>query len=355
MEIELQVLKKDTLALCPKGPSLYQKARKYLGDLIKPEAYQSMIELTTPVCEDLKEVKDFLSDKLKLLAALAKEEGVILWAASLHPFSLAEDQKIWKKPRYKKIFSELQIVGQRFIAQGLHIHLGMPDVQTAITAYNQLRLFLPLLLALSTSSPFYEGQATGLYSYRSKLFEALPLAGLPRAFTSWEEFSGLVETLKRLNIIQSIRDLWWDIRLQPSLGTVEIRVYDVPCYFEDLLSLVALTQALGRYLLEHPLPSLPDEILAYQKWQAARHGLEGRFIDPQSLSVRTYREELLSILQKIEPTMEELGVEEYKEPLQNIVVRGTGAEVMIKLYQEGLSFSEMIHLIIQKFWSQSGA
>ncbi len=351
MEIELQVLEKETLALCPKGPCLYQKAQKHLGDLIKPEAYQSMIELTTPVCDDLKEVENFLSGKLKLLAALAEEEGLILWAASLHPFSLAKDQEVWEKPRYEKIFSELQIVGRRFIAQGLHIHLGMPDVQTAIIAYNQLRLYLPLLLALSTSSPFYEGQATGLYSYRSKLFEALPLAGLPRAFASWEEFSCLVETLKRLNIIQSIRDLWWDIRLQPSLGTVEVRVYDVPCYFKDILSLVALTQGLARYLLEYPLPSLPDEILAYQKWQVARHGLEGRFVDPQTLSVRTYREELALILKKIEPFMKELGLEKYKGFLKKIVIRGTGAERMLKLYQKGFSFPEMIRLMIQRFWS----
>ncbi len=351
MEIELQVLEKETLALCPKGPGLYQRAHKYLGDLIKPEAYQSMIELTTPVCNDLKEVKEFFSSKLKLLATLAEEEGLVLWAASLHPFSLAEEQKVWGKPRYEKIFSELQMVGRRFIAQGLHIHLGMPDAQTAIIVYNQLRLYLPLLLALSTSSPFYEGQVTGLYSYRSKLFEALPLAGLPRAFASWEEFSFLVEALERLNIIQSIRDLWWDIRLQPTLGTVEVRIYDVPCYFVDLLALVALTQALARYLLEYPLPSLPDEILAYQKWQAARHGLEGRFVDPQTRSVRTYREELILILQRIEPLMKELGLEEYKEPLQNIVTRGTGAEGMLRLYQRGLPFTEIIQTMIQGFWS----
>ena len=139
---------------------------------------------------------------------------------------------------------ELQIVGKNFISQGLHVHIGIDDREKAMQVNNTLRIYLPLLLALSVSSPIFEGEDTGLYSYRTKLFEALPLAGMPDYLKDWNHFVQLTEQLQRAGIIKSVKDLWWDVRPHPGFGTVEIRVSDIPINFKAILALVALIQAL---------------------------------------------------------------------------------------------------------------
>ncbi|WP_456433972.1 carboxylate-amine ligase [Thermosulfuriphilus sp.] len=350
VEIELQVLDAQTLALSPEGPLIYHLAQEKLGPLIKPEALSSMVELVTPVCLNVSEVDEFLRETLAYLFDLARGKGLLLWPASLHPFSLAKEQKVWDHPRYRRIFDELQLPGRRFIAQGLHIHLGMESTEMAVKVYNWLRPLLPVFLALSTSSPFYEGQPSGLYSYRSKLFEALPLAGLPRFFEGWSEFSELVDLLCRLEVIDSVRDLWWDIRLHPDFGTVEIRIYDVPTRYKDILCLVALTWALAVIFSrkETPPPRPPLEIIRYNKWQAGRHGLEGIYISP-GLRRSSFKEEAES-LGRMALELEDPISQPYIESLWEILSRGTGAHRMLALYEAGAPFKEIIQTIFEEFW-----
>ncbi len=351
VELELQVLEDHTLDLCPQGPLLWEEAQKHLGPLIKPEAYQSMIELVTPVCRDLAEVEAFLREKLRWLEDLAQAKGLKLWAASLHPFAQAFAQKIWDEERYQRIFEELQLVGRRFIAQGLHVHLGMSSPQEAVKVYRGLRLYLPLFLALTTSSPFYEGRETGLHSYRTKLFEVLPLAGLPRDFGSWEEFVQLFEGLKAQGIISGIRDLWWDIRIHADLGTVEVRIYDVPGRFKELLAVVALTQALAHHLLHTSLPAiLPQEMLLFGKWQAARYGLKGRFVDPYAQKTTDFVQGLLALLGHIKASVQDLGLSLYLQELFAILERGPLSQRMLTQRQQGHSFGEIIKAMQQAFW-----
>ncbi len=351
VEIELQVLDARTLSLTPGGPKIHHLAEERLGPLVKPEAFSSMLELITPVCQDLTEVDEFLREALSYLFSLAEAEGFLLWPASLHPFSLAEEQQVWDHPRYHRIFKELQLPGRRFIAQGLHIHVGMETPEVAIKVYNWLRPYLPLFLALTTSSPFYEGRPSGLYSYRSKLFEVLPLAGLPRFFKDWQEFEDLINLLKRLEIIESIRDLWWDVRIHPDFGTVEIRIYDVPTRYQDILTIIDLTRALARLFSEEeaPSPCPPEEIIRYNKWQAGRYGLDGTFISPD-FKRHSFRELALSLGQRIS-TLEAPQAFSYIEGLRRILQQGTGAHQMLALYREGLPFEEIIRRIIGDFWS----
>ncbi len=352
VELELQVLEAQGLDLCPQGPKLWQEAQEELGPLIKPEAYQSMIELVTPVCRDLAEVEAFFRDRLRWLEELAQTQGLKLWAASLHPFARAHAQKIWDKERYHRIFEELQMVGRRFIAQGLHIHLGMPSAEVALKVYRGLRPYLPLFLALTTSSPFYEGEETGLHSYRSKLFEVLPLAGLPRDFSSWKEFVLLFEGLKTQGIISGIRDLWWDIRIHADLGTVEIRVYDVPGRFKEILAVVALTQALAHHFLKNPLPPvLPQEMLLFGKWQAARYGLQGSFVDPLSQKKMDFVQGLLELLGHIKDSISELGLSLYIKELFSILEKGTTSQKLILKRHQGQSFADIIRDLLEDFWS----
>ncbi len=352
VEVELQVLSASSLNLTPLGPEILRKTPPELRPFVKPEAYQSMIEIITPVCKTLSEVEKFLREGLQTLEKIAQNEGALLLPLSLHPFSRAKEQKIWGKKRYLKIFEELQLVGRRFIAQGLHVHLGMPDKETALKVYNLLRPYLPLLLALSTSSPFYEGEKTGFHSYRSKLFEVLPLAGLPRSFGSWAEYEALVDILLRLKIISSLRDLWWDIRLKPELGTVEIRICDVPGRFRDLLALVAFIQALACFVSEKkPPPGLPHEIISFGKWQAARHGLNGSFVEPEGLKRKNFRAATEELLEKLQGPARKLGSEGALKSLPLLLEERPASFRMLALFEKGATFREIIESLREDFWS----
>ncbi len=351
MELELEVVEAHTLALTPKGPAFLASLPPRLKCWVKPEAYQSMLELVTPVCRNLDEVASFIESALKELAALARSKGLCLLPLSLHPFSLAKEQPVWRKKRYLKIFEELQLVGRRFIAQGLHVHVGMPDQETALKVYNLLRPYLPLLLALSTSSPFYEGERTGFHSYRTKLFEALPLAGLPRSFASWEEYETLLNFLKSRGIISSFRDLWWDIRLKPEFGTVEVRICDVPGRFEDLLVIVALIQTLAFWLSESkPPPGIPYEAIAYGKWQAARHGLEGSLIDPKTLRKLDFVSLAHEFWQILAAPAQKLGTWPYLKRLVVLAERRPVSFLMLAHFQKGATFPAIIKEVLEGFW-----
>ncbi len=353
MEIELQILDPQTLNLCPQGPVILKEAPEELRPFLKPEAYQSMIELVTPICRNVKEVEDFLREYIRRLEKIAAKNKALIFAASLHPFAQAKEQKIWEKKRYQRIFEELQLVGRRFIAQGLHIHLGMPSGESALKVYRGLRPYLPLLLALSTSSPFYEGHPTGFHSYRSKLFEVLPLAGLPRDFSTWQELEGLISKLKDLGIITDVCDLWWDLRIQPALGTVEIRIYDVPGRLKEITALVALTQALGHYLLTGPAPTKPpeQELILYGKWQAARYGVKGRFIDPLSGQCISFTQGLRRLLEWLKESTKALGLTHYLQELSPLLTQGPSSTKIYMQHQKGRDLKTIVRDLKAQFWS----
>jgi len=307
-----------------------------------------MIELVTPVCQDLHELEDFLRKKLRLLEDFVSREGFVVFPASLHPFARAEEQIVYDDPRYKAIFEELQLVGRRFIAQGLHIHLGMPNEETALKLYNAILAYLPLLLALTTSSPFYEGQNTGFHSYRTKLFEVLPLAGLPRRFSDWQEYEGLLEFLKDRGIITTIRDLWWDVRIQPTLGTVEVRIFDVP----GILAVVGFTRVLAEEILaELSPPPLPREVHLYGKWQAARHGLDGSFVHPLEGQRRPILATLQELHAKLRPRAEKLGLGAHWEMLAELLRRKPISYRILALHRTGATFAEIITILKREFWT----
>ncbi|WP_281167614.1 carboxylate-amine ligase [Thermodesulfatator atlanticus] len=351
MELELEIISRKTFNLTPKGPLLISRAPKWLRPYLKPEAYQSMVELVTPVCETLSEAEAFITQSLHELEKMCQEEDTFWLAASLHPFARALEQKVWGKKRYLRIFEELQIIGRRFIAQGLHVHLGMPDVNAALRVYHVLRLYLPLFLALSTSSPFYEAHPTGFHSYRTKLFEVLPLAGLPRSFYSWEEFESLIHLLTRLKIVEGLRDLWWDIRFQPALGTVEVRICDAPGRLSDIFAIAALMQAMAaKYLHEKPSPGIPYETISFGKWQAARHGICGSMIEPISLKRKDFATVAENLLKELEPYAQSLGSREYLARVGKILERKPISFMMLALFERGANFPEIIASMREEFW-----
>ena len=279
--------------------------------------------------------------------------GAVFYAAGLHPVEEGTGENVTQGQRYTRIMEDLQIVGRKFITQGLHVHVGVEDPERAIKINNTIRIYLPMLLALTTSSPFYRGENTGMYSYRTKLFEALPLAGMPGTVEGWEGFRHMVAQLREGGIIESVRDLWWDVRPNTILGTVEVRICDVPTRFSDILAIAALIQALVSTIENvnlHPAARLNLQILKANKWQAARYGLGGVFINPVSARRSTMRQAVEELLDIVTPEARRHGSIERLEHIRSILRRGTGAHRQLELFEDSGDFITMIERQREEFF-----
>ena len=351
VEIELQLIDDNTFDLKNISPKILTDVDKKFLNRIKYELFESMIEINTDICSTVEEVNKDIKQTLNHLEEILKSYNASINCSSLHPFAKGKNQIISNDSRYKRIMKDLQIIGTRFITQGLHVHIGIDDCEKVIKVNNGLRIYLPLLLALTTSSPFYEGIDTGLYSYRTKIFESLPLAGLPDYLNNWNHFINLTDNLMKANVIKSVKDLWWETRPHPGFCTVEVRICDVPINFNKILALVALIQALVVTLQNtNKLPNTHIQILESNKWQAARYGLEGTFIDPLSLKQLSIRKAIESLCELVEPKMVSLGSAKYIKVLDEILSKGDGATIKREMYNSSGSFEHMIRSLKEQFY-----
>jgi carboxylate-amine ligase len=311
-----------------------------------------MIEINTNVCSNIEEVEKDIRKTLDHLDEILKNYETEINCTSLHPFAIGKNQIITDNLRYKRIMKDLQMVGKRFISQGLHVHIGIDNPEVAIKVNNSLRAYLPLLLSLSTSSPFFEGEDSGLHSYRTKLFEALPLAGMPDYLNNWNHFENLTEQLEGAGIINSVKDLWWDVRPHPGFGTVEIRVCDIPINFKEIIALVAMIQALVVTLIKsEPYQDTHIQILQSNKWQAARYGLEGVFVDPKTFKKLSITKAIENLYLLIEPVLASLGSKKYCNILEEILISGTGSKKQRKLYNSSKNFTHMLKALKEQFYN----
>jgi len=355
VELEFQVIDSESTDLVPKAPLLFENLPESLKPAVTLEFIQSILEVQTGICSSVSDVERDLRDVCSQSSALAEKFNTLLFAASLHPSAIAHKQELTDDPRYEKIMEELQIVGRRFITQGIHVHVGLPDGETAIRVCDAVQPFLPILLSLSTSSPYYQGIDTGFMSYRTKLFEALPMAGLYDYIGSWDQFLQELCFLEKRGVISSIKDLWWDARPHPDFGTLEIRTCDLPTRFSDILGLTALVQALVVTLARGGARPGPysQALLRFNKWHAARHGLQGSFIDPTEMLAERkigLKEAVVLLLEKVKPAAEELGSTDFLQLIGNIKERGTGADQMRALYSRTQDYNQVIIDIHQRFW-----
>ncbi len=355
VELEYQILDSESFGLVPLAPILLRKAPSFLRPRLAREWIQSILEVRTDICKGLCDVEGGLRQACSMAEDLAAENNSLLYAASLHPFSLASDQVLTRDPRYERIMEELQIVGRRFISQGFHVHVGMIDGDTAIKVCDRIQPYLPLFLALSASSPFYEGQDTGLMSYRTKLFESLPLAGIYKETGDWKTFLRDMDLLLEAGVVESIKDLWWDARPHPGFGTVEIRACDVPSRFTDILGLTALIQASVALLAESNRGAVlcNQQVLRTNKWQAVRYGLEGTFYDPLGIldgGRMTMEEGVRRLIKKVWPLARRFGSEQWLDMLERILADGSGAEYQRCCYNKRENFRDVVQLSYENFW-----
>ena len=311
VEIELQILD-------PQSCTLKQGSVEILDRLghdhpkIKQELTQSTVEVITGVCDDVAGCVADLTGSIRELYHLGDELGMAFASAGTHPFGQWRDQKIFPNDRYQGLVDRIQWPARRLLIYGLHVHVGVSSGEKAIAVSNALSAYLPHLLALSASSPFIDFEDTGLASARSKIFEGMPTAGLPYRLANYGEFQTFMNTLVRAQAIQSIREIWWDIRPHPSFGTLEVRICDAPSTLRELAALVAVVQclvvALGdRYDNGAPLDLLKPWILRENKWRACRHGLDADLIRDNAGDHLPLRQELPDLLARLEPVADRLG------------------------------------------------
>jgi len=336
VEIELQIVDPSTFNLKQGSVALLDR----LGHdhpRIKQELTQSTVEVITGICENVDEAVQDLSGSIRELYALSDELGLAFASAGTHPFGQWRDQKIFPNDRYQNLVDRIQWPARRLLIYGLHVHVGVASGEKAIAVSNALTTYLPHLLALSASSPFVDFEDTGLASARSKIFEGMPTAGLPYRLANYGEFQQFMNTLVRAKAIQTIREIWWDIRPHPNFGTLEVRICDAPSTMQELAALVALVQCLVVALGDHyekgaPLKVLTPWILRENKWRAARHGLDADIIRDNDGDHGPLRQLLPDLVARLEPVAERLGCLDELRGIDRILDDGGSYERQRRTY-----------------------
>lgn len=302
VEVELAIVDRQTLELAPKASQLLSR---WNGPArLSPEFFQSMIEMNTGICRDAAHAEADLRETAGRMMPIARELGVRFLSTGTHPTARYQERKLFPHERYHGLVARNQWIARRLLIFGLHVHIGMPDPETAIAVQNELMYDLGLLLACSVSSPFNQGEATGLASSRITVFEALPTGGMPALVHDWTEFCELVAVLQKAHAITSLKDLWWDIRPSPKYGTVEIRVCDGLASLRETAMIVALAQGLAkragaRVAAGQGRSFPPAWRVRENKWRASRHGLEAEYITGNDGSTMPVRKYLLGTLEEL--------------------------------------------------------
>src|SRR3954447_21416440 len=284
IEEELMLLDRSDLSLAHAIEEILAAMPQELEGQVKPELMQSVLEIATKPCQTVAEAGVELRKLRNTLADIARGVDLCVAASGTHPFARWEDQKIVERPRYRELIDELGFIARQELIFGTHVHVAIDGPDRAIYVADGIRLFLPLLLALSANSPFWRGHLTGMMSSRTPVFRAFPRAGVPPHYGTWEIFSHRVEQMMRGGAIEDYTYMWWDVRPHPNLGTVETRVFDQQTTLGHTIGLAALTAALAHrmsalYDAEAPLVESPTELVDDNKVRAALRGMDSKLID----------------------------------------------------------------------------
>jgi glutamate---cysteine ligase / carboxylate-amine ligase len=323
-----------------------------LEERINAELMQSVIEITTPVCRSPADVQRELTALRSYVTSVAATKGLRVGSAGTHPFSLFERQRITAHDRYRNLVDQLQYVARRELIFGMHVHVAVDGAEKAIQVVNGLLGHLSQLLALTASSPFWRGEATGLSSSRQMVFAAFPRSGLPPRFRDYDDYAEVVGQLERTGCIADYTHIWWDIRLHPRLGTVEVRICDAVTRMEEAVAVAAFCQALVKLYSEQfdrgeEIPSYHRILTAENKWLAARYGLEAPVMD-----LATGRRNRVPVAQLIrrtlrdlEPHARELGSDRELEGIRAILDRGNGSDRQLRIYNANRDIVEVVREI----------
>jgi len=326
----------------------------HLGEQIKPELHQSVVEVGTPVCADIREAGEAVRHLRRSLVALAEKSGARIVASGTHPTSHWKDQEITDRIRYKDIVSEMEDLARANLIFGLHVHVGLEDDDLRIQVMNGVRMFLPHLLALSVNSPFWCGRRTGVKSVRSTIFKRFPRTQAPDVFRSWAEYAEFVQLLVHTGCIDDGKKIWWDVRPHAYFQTLEFRICDIPCRAEETVAIAALCQALVAKLVRLIESNLnirhySRSIVMENKFRALKHGLDGQMIDFALREQRPTRVLLLEVLDFVAEVVEELGTREQMDFLRAWIGQGdTGADRQLAVWEATHDHRAVVDYLVEE-------
>jgi carboxylate-amine ligase len=330
---------------------IIEKSRMELHEAVKPEMHQSVVEVGTGICGNIKEAREQVRTLRCAIIKLANDNGLRLGAAGTHPFADWRKQGIYPDERYHIIVEDMKTVARANLIFGLHVHIGVEDREAQIHLMNAARYFVPHLLALSSNSPFWQGMDMGLKSYRCKVFDKFPRTNIPDYFQSWSEYQNFIDLLVHTNCIDNAKKIWWDIRPHPNFPTLEFRCCDIPMRLDETISIAALIQATVAKL--YKLYEANTGFRLYRrllimenKWRAARYGLDGKLIDfgrRVEVPMRDLVEEYLAF---VDDVVDELGSREEVEGIRKIVEMGSGADRQLTVFKQTGDLTRVVDYII---------
>src|SRR6202158_4313053 len=332
---------------------IIEKGKLILQERVKTEMHQSVVEVGTSVCANIKEAREELKKLRRHMIRLSRENGLRLGAAATHAVADWRMHGVTPGERYKNIVEDMQLVARANLIFGLHVHVGVEDRETAIQLMNHARYFIPHLLALSTNSPFWLGMDTGLKSYRCKVFDKFPRTNIPDYFPSWGEYDNFIKLLIKTGCIDNAKRIWWDIRPHPYFNTLEVRVCDIPLRLDETVAIAALIQATFAKL--YKLFSTNQTFRLYRralimenKWRAARYGLTGKLIDFGKQQEVPARDLILEYLEFVDDVVDELDSREEINYIHEILRMGSGADRQLRVFEETGDFNKVVDYIVEE-------
>lgn len=338
VEEEYQIVNPETRELQSYVSQILEKGKLVLREQLKPELMQSVVEVGTCVCRTATQAREEILRLRGAIAALARNHGAEIVAAGTHPFSSWHQQEVYPHERYYGVLQEMQDAARRLLIFGMHVHVGVPDMETGMKLQNVVRYFLPHVLALSTSSPFWMGRKTGFKSYRSLIFSNFPRTGIPGFFASHSEFERYVNLLIKTGCIDNGKKIWWDVRPHPFFGTIEVRICDIATRADEAVALAALIQAIFVKLYRLFEKNMtfrvyPLALINENKWRAVRYGLDGELIDFGKEQAIPARQLLPELLEFVDDVVDMLGSRQEVAYLERILAEGTSADRQLAVYE----------------------
>ena len=351
IEEEYQLVNPVSRELTSYISEILEQGSLVFKDEVKPELLQSQIEIGSQVCDNIDDLKEDLIRLRKLVSEYAEKQKLSIIAAGTHPFSHWKDQVVTDKDRYIGFIDSTQYVGKRMLIFGMHVHIGIKDLDLRIDIMNQMRYFMPHILALSTSSPFWQGNDTGFKSFRSIIFEDLPRTGIPEIFNSYQDYKDYTNTLIKCNSISDPTKIWWDIRPHPIYPTLEFRICDCCTRLNDAIGIAALIQALVAKLIilresNQTWRTYRGSLIHENKWRATKSGIDSNLLDLGKNKEVFYKDLMYEMLDFINDVIDELGTKKHFTAIEDIINNGSSADRQLAIFNKSNDLNMVVdHLI----------
>ncbi len=358
VEIEYGLVDRESGELVPASVELLAEAAAPYGTDEHPKAknelFLSSLEVITGICETVSEARADLATTLCELKPLLDKRGLGMESSGTHPFALWTDMQVTPNPRYQRMVDKLQWPATRLLIHGVHVHVGVRSGDKAVTTTNVLAVYLPLILALSCSSPYWLGEDTGMASARTKIFEGMPTTGVPPQLADWNEYNELLEALINAGTIETNKEIWWDVRPHPGFGTVELRMCDGIPTLQDTMTVAAIAQCLVTYVDDqvdagHEFELLPDWVLRENKGRASRWGLDAKLITNRHGSTKPLRQWLEELIDLLTPYAQRLRCLDELNYAHTIARDGSSYLRQRAVVEQGGDLHDVVNLLLKEF------